>query len=79
VAAEELNLPYKIKRYQCDPQTRLAPSELKAVHPLGKFPVITDSDNGRVIAESGAIIEYILSRHGNGRLQPDPASAHSFA
>jgi glutathione S-transferase len=45
---------------------------LKAVHPLGKFPVITDSDNGRVIAESGAIIDYILRRHGNGRLQPTP-------
>ena len=52
---------------------------MKAVHPLGKSPVITDSDNGRVIAESGAIIDYILRRHGNGRLQPDPASAHSFA
>ena len=72
---EELNVPYEIKRYQRDPQTRLAPSELKAVHPLGKSPVITDSDNGRVIAESGAIIDYILRRHGNGRLQPDPVSA----
>jgi glutathione S-transferase len=72
---EELNVPYEIKRYQRDAQTRLAPPELKAVHPLGKSPVITDTDNGRVIAESGAIIDYILRRHGNGRLQPNLASA----
>lgn len=69
---EELALPYEIQRYQRDKQTRLAPPELKAVHPLGKSPVITD--NGRVIIESGAIIDYIIRRHGGGRLQPDPAS-----
>ena len=70
---EELRLPYEIKPYQRHAQTRLAPPELKEVHPLGKSPVITDE--GRVIAESGAIIDYIIRRHGGGRLQPDPSSA----
>ncbi len=70
---EELAVPYEIRRYQRDAQTRLAPPELKSVHPLGKSPVI--SDDGRVIIESGAIIDYIIRRHGGGRLQPDPASA----
>jgi glutathione S-transferase len=69
---EELGLPYEIKRYQRDAQTRLAPPELKAVSPLGKSPVITDGDT-RVI-ESGAIIDYVIRRHGGGRLQPDPAT-----
>jgi glutathione S-transferase len=69
---EELGLPYDLQRYQRDAATRLAPPELKSVHPLGKSPVITD--NGRVIIESGAIIDYIIRRHGGGRLQPDPAS-----
>jgi glutathione S-transferase len=69
---EELGLRYEIQRYQRNAQTRLAPPELKAVHPLGKSPVI--SDNGRVIIESGAIIDYVIRRHGGGRLQPDPAS-----
>jgi glutathione S-transferase len=70
---EELALPYEIKKYQRDAQTRLAPPELKLIHPLGKSPVITD--DGRVIAESGAIVDYIIRRHGDGRLQPDPRSA----
>ncbi len=69
---EELGLPYEIKKYQRNVETRLAPPELKAVHPLGKSPVITD--DGRTIIESGAIIDYIIRRHGGGRLQPDPAS-----
>jgi glutathione S-transferase len=69
---EELGVPYEIQRYQRDAQTRLAPAALKAVHPLGKSPVI--SDNGRVIIEFGAIIDYIIRHHGQGRLQPDPAS-----
>ena len=69
---EELGTPYEIKAYQRDAQTRLAPPELKALHPLGKSPVITDDD--RTIIESGAIIDYIIRRHGGGRLQPDPAS-----
>ncbi len=70
---EELGLPYEIKAYQRDAQTRLAPPELAAVHPLGKSPVITDGD--RTVIESGAIVDYIVRRHGGGRLQPDPASA----
>ncbi len=69
---EELQLPYEIVQYQRDAKTRLAPPELKSVHPLGKAPVIVD--DGRVIAESGAIVDYIIRRHGGGRLQPDPAS-----
>ncbi len=67
---EELGVPYEIKRYQRDAQTRLAPPELKAVHPLGKSPVVTD--NGRTIIESGAIVDYIIRRYGRGRLQPAP-------
>jgi glutathione S-transferase len=69
---EELGVPYDIQRYQRNPQTRLAPPELKAIHPLGKSPVITDA--GRVIIESGAIVDYIVRHHGGGRLQPDPAT-----
>jgi glutathione S-transferase len=65
---EELGAPYEIKRYQRDATTRLAPPELVAVHPLGKSPVITD--DGRVVHESGAIIDYIIRRHGGGRLAP---------
>jgi glutathione S-transferase len=65
---EELGLPYEIQKYQRDPKTMLAPPELKAVHPLGKSPVITDGD--AVVAESGAIIEYLLDRYGEGRLRP---------
>jgi glutathione S-transferase len=65
---EELELPYEIKHYQRDPKTMLAPPELKAVHPLGKSPVITD---GRAtLAESGAIIEYLLDSYGEGLLRP---------
>ena len=67
---EELGLPYEIKPYQRDAQTRLAPPELKKVHPLGKSPVITDGN--RTIIESGAIIDYLIRRHGGGRLQPAP-------
>jgi glutathione S-transferase len=69
---EELGLPYEIKRYQRDPKTSLAPPELKAINPLGKSPVIEDGD--LVLNESGAIVDYLIRRHGKGRLQPDPAS-----
>jgi glutathione S-transferase len=69
---EELSIPYEIKRYQRDAKTILAPPELKQVHPLGKSPVITDG--ARTIAESGAIIEYIIDRHAGGRLAPSPGS-----
>ena len=68
---EELAVPYGIKWYWRDSQTRLAPPELKDVHPLGKSPVITDE--GRVIAESGAIVDYLIRRHGDGELQPPAA------
>lgn len=65
---EELGAPYEIKFYQRDAVTRLAPPELKAVHPLGKSPVVTE--DGRTIIESGAIIDYIIRRHGGGKLAP---------
>ena len=65
---EELELPYEVKRYERDAKTMLAPPSLRAVHPLGKSPVITD--DGVTVAESGAIVEYLLDRHGNGRLRP---------
>lgn len=65
---EELGLPYEIKRYKRDPQTMLAPTSLREVHPLGKSPVITDGE--LTLAESGAIIEYLIERYGNGRLVP---------
>lgn len=65
---EELGLEYEVKRYERDPDTMLAPSELKAVHPLGKSPVITDGE--LTVAESGAIIEYLVEVHGNGKLAP---------
>ena len=69
---EELGLPYEIERYQRDARTRLAPPELKAISPLGKSPVITDA--GKAVIESGAIIDYLIRRHGDARLQPDPAT-----
>ncbi len=69
---EELGMPYEVKRYQRDAKTMLAPPELKAVHPLGKSPVIEDA--GRIVAESGAIIEYLVETHGDGRLQPPAGS-----
>ena len=66
---EELGVPYEIVRYQRQPDMR-APKELRAIHPLGKSPVITD--NGNTIAESGAICEYIIGTYGKGRLIPPP-------
>jgi glutathione S-transferase len=69
---EELGVPYEIKPYQRDAVTRLAPPELTAIHPLGKSPVITDGD--RVVHESGAIIDYIIRRHGGGKLAPSLGS-----
>jgi glutathione S-transferase len=65
---EELQLPYELRRYERDRKTMLAPPELKEVHPLGKSPVITDE--GVTVAESGAIVEYVLEQHGQGRLIP---------
>lgn len=66
---EELGLEYRVQRYERDPVTMLAPPSLRAVHPLGKSPVVTDGD--LTIAESGAIIEYLVERYGNGRLIPE--------
>jgi glutathione S-transferase len=65
---EELGLPYEIKRYQRDAKTMLAPPELRAVHPLGKSPVISDGDMH--LAESGAIIEYLAGKYGKDKLIP---------
>ena len=65
---EELGTPYEIRHYARNATTRLAPPELMAVHPLGKSPVV--EDDGLTVIESGAIVDYILRRHGGGRLQP---------
>lgn len=69
---EELELDYDIKRYERDPETMLAPASLREVHPLGKSPVITDG--ALTLAESGAIIEYLVDRYGNGQLAPAPGT-----
>src|ERR1700689_4464857 len=65
---EELGVAYEVKRYQRDAKTMLAPPALLAVHPLGKSPVITD--DGLTVAESGAIVEYLVDKYGGGRLIP---------
>jgi glutathione S-transferase len=73
---EELGVPYEVKRYERDATTMLAPPELRAVHPLGKSPVITDGS--QTVAESGAIVEYLIDRFGNGRLRPTQGSAEQL-
>jgi glutathione S-transferase len=73
---EELGIPYELIRYARDPVTRMAPPEYRALHPFGTAPVITDGDV--VLGESGAIIEYIIAKYGDGRLKlevTDPAFA----
>ena len=70
---EELELPYEIVQYKRDPATMLAPPALRRVHPLGKSPVVT-TDDGLVLAESGAILETLVERHGQGRLAPPPGT-----
>jgi glutathione S-transferase len=70
---EELGLPYEIVRYQRDAKTMLAPKELRAIHPLGKSPILQDGEV--TLAESGAIVEYLLERYGQGRLKPVVGSA----
>lgn len=70
---EELGVPYEVKRYERDAKTMLAPPELRAVHPLGKSPVITIGDV--TLAESGAIVEYLVERFGAGRFVPVPGTA----
>lgn len=71
---EELGLPYEVRHYERDPKTMLAPPELRQVHPLGKSPVI--SDGALVLAESGAILEYLADRHGAGKFAPPAGSPH---
>ena len=73
--AEELGQPYEVVPYQRDATTRLAPADLKKIHPLGKSPVI--EDDGHVVAETGAILEYLVRKYDDGRLAPpvDPDSA----
>lgn len=75
---EELDIPYELKRYTRDPVTMLAPTDYKALHPIGAAPVITDGD--LVLAESGAIVDYIMARYGNGRLvlRPDDPGFAQF-
>ncbi|UFW46805.1 MULTISPECIES: glutathione S-transferase family protein [Bradyrhizobium] len=75
---EELELAYELKRYTRDPVTMLAPPDYKALHPIGAAPVIHDGD--LVLAESGAIVDYIMAKHGNGRLalRPDDPDFAQF-
>lgn len=67
---EELGIDYEVKRYNRDPKTSLAPPELLILHPLGKAPMITDGEI--TVAESGAIIEYLVRKYDDGKLRPDP-------
>jgi glutathione S-transferase len=69
---EELELPYEIVKYERDRKTLLAPASLRAIHPLGKSPVITDGD--ATLAESGAIVEYLVDTYGKGALSPAPGT-----
>lgn len=73
---EELGAPYEVKRYERDAQTMLAPPELRAIHPLGKSPVIEDTDvsGGVIVAETGAIIEYLLAKYPAAGLTPAPGT-----
>ncbi|MFC6198466.1 glutathione S-transferase family protein [Ponticaulis profundi] len=66
---EELGLDYEVKVYARDPETNLAPEDYKALHPLGKSPIVTDGDN--VLAETGAIVEYFMDRYPNAGMRPD--------
>ncbi len=69
---EELAVPYEVVRYERDAVTSRAPESLRKVHPLGRSPVVTE--DGLTIAESGAILEYIVERHGAGRMIPPPGT-----
>jgi len=75
---EELEIPYELKRYARDATTMLAPPDYKALHPIGAAPVITDGD--LVLAESGAVVDYIMAKYGNGRLalRPDDPDFAQF-
>ena len=74
---EELALPYEVVRYERDPETMLAPDALRTIHPLGKSPVL--EEDGIIVAETGAIIEYIIETHGGGRLKPPAGTAEARA
>ncbi|MBU1347952.1 MAG: glutathione S-transferase [Alphaproteobacteria bacterium] len=69
---EEMGAPYEVKRYERDARTMLAPPELRAIHPLGKSPVIQDGDV--IVAETGAIVEYLLETHAHSGLRPVPGT-----
>ena len=73
---EELGVPYEIQHYTRDAKTMLAPPELLAVHPLGKSPVITDGNT--TVAETGAIVEYLIEQYGGGRLLPAPGKPEAL-
>ena len=74
---EELGVDYRVERYERDRSTGLAPPELIDVHPLGKAPVITDGDV--TVAESGAIVEYLVDRYDDGRLRPEAGTPERLA
>ncbi|MEX0350241.1 MAG: glutathione S-transferase family protein [Paracoccaceae bacterium] len=71
---EELNLACEVIRYQRDPKTRLAPPELRAIHPLGKSPVV--EIDGQIVTESGAIVEILCARHGSHMIPEPGTDAH---
>jgi glutathione S-transferase len=73
---EELGVPYEVVKYQRDASTNLAPPELEAVHPLGKAPMVVD--DGDVVIESGAIIEYLARKYGDGRLLPEEGTPEAL-
>jgi len=73
---EELQMPYELVKHQRDPQTRLAPETLKAIHPLSKAPIIVDGD--MTMCESGAVMEYILDQDTQGRLRPAQSSPEYY-
>lgn len=77
---EELDLKYEIRRYERDPKTLRAPSSLTYIHPLGKSPILEDARDGRrdVLAESGAILEYVVETYGQGRLRPQAGSPEAL-
>lgn len=74
---EELGVEYEIKFYERDKETMLAPAALKQIHPLGKSPVITDGEN--TVAESGAIMEYLVNKYGKGKLKPQEGTPSSLS
>ena len=74
---EELALPYEIVKYQRDAETMLAPDSLRKIHPLGKSPVL--EDDGVIVAETGAIIEYVIETHAQGRLKPPAGTPEARA